>query len=154
MSRLALAAFALFASCAVCAADRKPAEAKLPEVPETLTPAQADAFLAKLTDAQARALLARELQGRAQKQAAAEAPSVDRSFGSWLMQAAEGMEGAPVDMSRHGDLLMQGMARLPTGLSAGVARIFGDRGNGGVFLQLVFLAAVLVAGALASFGVR
>jgi small-conductance mechanosensitive channel len=149
-----LLAYALAAVCCTAfAADKKRAEA-LPEVPETLTSAQADAFLAKLTDAQVRALLARELHAKAEKEASQAAPAADVPFGARLVQMAEKLEGAPVDMTKHGDLVMQGIALLPATLPAGAARIFGGRTGGGIALQLAILAFVLLAGSAASWAVR
>src|SRR3954463_12251443 len=71
--RRGFAAAVLLLACASAglAADKKSALAALPEVPEPLSPAEADARRAKLPDAQGRALLARELHARASKEASA-----------------------------------------------------------------------------------
>src|SRR3954467_12147419 len=84
---------------------------KLPEVPETLTPSQADAFLAKLTDAQVRALLAQQLHANAEKRAAP--PSApERGFGALVLGLAEKLETSQLDISKRSAVLVQGSALL------------------------------------------
>ena len=135
---------------AAFAADKKRTEA-LPEVPVALTPQQADAFLAKLTDAQARGLLARELHAKAEKKAAAAAPEKAEGLSAMLMQAAKSLESTETDFSRRSALVLQGSSALPVALATAFPQVFG---GAGVALQLVFLAAVLIAGAAASWAVR
>src|ERR1044071_2856846 len=79
------------------AADKAP----LPEVPDALTPAQADAFLGRLTDAQVRALLSRELHQRAEKQARAADTAEPPGLGPWLMGMARTLETERVDFGRR-----------------------------------------------------
>ena len=88
--RTAFAAAALLLACASGGASlrTRSRRAALPEVPETLSPAEADAFLAKLTDAQVRALLARELKARAKKEAGASAKAEPQGLGPLLMGVA------------------------------------------------------------------
>src|SRR5204863_6349305 len=94
------------------AADNKSQAAALPQVPETLSPAEADAFLARLTDAQTRALLARELHAKA-KARATPAPDAARGFGPWIMDVVETLEATQTDAGRRGSVLAQGLTQLP-----------------------------------------
>ena len=122
--RRALAAAALLLACASSgfAADKKQ-PAALPEVPETLSPAEADAFLAKLTDAQVRALLARELKARAKKEAGASAKAEPQGLGPLLMGVAHRLESEQFDFSQRTVVLAQGFAQLPAAVASGVSRI-------------------------------
>jgi moderate conductance mechanosensitive channel len=146
----ALAAFAGASS----AADKKSAAAALPEVPETLTPAEADAFLGKLTDAQVRALLARELKAKANQEASASAPSEPRGMGPWLMRLARGLETEQSDFSQRTRVLAQGSALLPSAVSSGLERLFGGKDARGISGQLAILGAVLLGGIAALWIVR
>jgi len=130
------------------AAPKQPKAATLPEVPETLTPAEADAFLAKLTDAQTRALLSRELHAKAKARATPPAEAA-RGFGPWIMDVVQTLEATEADAGRRGSALAQGLAQLPGSLPAATARVFD--GSAGA-LGLLVLA--LLAGAGASLGLR
>jgi small-conductance mechanosensitive channel len=134
------------------AAEKKPAP--LPPVPETLTAAEADAYLAKLTDAQARALLARELKSRAKKEASASAPAEPQGLGPMLMRMAGSLETEQRDFGQRTQVLAQGSAQLPSAVSSGVAAAFGGKDERGVLLQLAILAGVLLAAGAASHGTR
>ena len=133
------------------AADKK--TASLPEVPDTLTSAEADAFLAKLTDAQVRALLARELMVRAKHEAKA-ADKEPQGLGPWLMRFARSLETEQSDFGQRAVVAAQGSALLPQAVSTGLARVFGGNTARGILLQLAILAAVLLASGAAAWGVR
>ena len=134
----------LFAGAAG-AADKRQAVAALPEVPETLSPAETDAFLARLTDAQVRALLARELKTRAKKEAGASPKAEPQGLGPLMMDLAHRLESEQFDFSQRTVVLAQGFAQLPAALATGVARISP---------QLWILAVVLFTGVAASWLVR
>ena len=142
----------VFAAGAAGAADKK--TASLPAVPETLTPAEADAFLAKLTDAQARALLARELKSRAKNEASASAPDERQGLGPMLLGVAHSLETEQRSFGARTAVLAQGSAQLPAAVSLGFMRAFGGRDEGGILVQLAILAVVLVAGFAASRAAR
>ncbi|HYR36988.1 MAG TPA: mechanosensitive ion channel family protein [Burkholderiales bacterium] len=134
-----------------CAADKKHASgSQLPEVPATLTPEQADAFLAKLTDAQARALLAHQLHASAEKRASAPPAAESGGLGSLVVRVAGELDSAQVDSDKRRAVVAQGTALLPAALASGAAQVFG----GSAVLQLALLAAVLLAGAAASWAAR
>jgi small-conductance mechanosensitive channel len=133
-----------------CAADKKHAAASLPEVPATLTPEQADAFLAKLTDAQARALLAHQLHASAEKRASAPPAAAQIGLGAWVMRTAGELESTQLDSDKRKATVAQGLALLPAALASGAAHVFG----GSAALPLALLAAVLLAGAGASWAAR
>jgi small-conductance mechanosensitive channel len=151
--RLMAACVLAAATCVVHAADKNNASA-LPEVPEALTPAQADAFLAKLTDAQVRALLARELHAKAETAAKAPAVAEAQGLGPLLMRVARSLESEQFDFSQRTKVVAQGAAQLPAAVSSGVARVFGGKDARGVLVQLAVLAMVLVAGAAAAWAAR
>ena len=134
------------------AAEKKHATVALPDVPETLTPAQADAFLAKLTDAQVRALLARQLHANAEKRATpAPAEAAERGLGPMMMDVAEKLEAARMDAGgERKNVVQKGMAELGGAVSSGVTQVFA----GGAALQLALLALALLGGATASLAVR
>src|SRR5690242_5835141 len=134
------------------AADKKSQPAALPEVPETLTPAEADAFLAKLTDAQTRALLARELHAKAKARATPPAEAA-RGFGPWIMDVVETLEATEADAGRRGSALAAGLAQLPGALPVATARVF-DTAGGGSAGALALLVVALLAATGASLGVR
>ena len=134
---------------AASAADKKAGGAALPEVPETLTPAQADAFLAKLTDAQVRALLAHELHAKAEKRAVA-APAEARGLGPLLMGLANDMQAGELDFTGMRSVFAQGAALLPDALASAVPRVFGR----GVALQLGLLALIVAMAAAAAWAAR
>jgi small-conductance mechanosensitive channel len=142
--RLAVAVLLLACASAGFAADKKSATA-LPEVPETLSPAEADALLAKLTDAQARALLARELKTRAKKEADASAGEAPQGLGPLLMGLAHRLESEQFDFSGRTRVLGEGFAQLPASVASGAS---------GIAPHLSILAFVLLAAAFASWIVR
>jgi small-conductance mechanosensitive channel len=152
MKLTALVACALvLAADAADAADKKPA---LPDVPATLTPAEADAFLGKLTDSQARALLSRELHQRAKNQADAAAKPEPPGLGPLLMDMALRLESEQVDFGQRTRVVAQGFEQLPGAVSAGFQRMFGGKDAVGVQLQFAMLFAVLAFGAVAAWAVR
>src|SRR3954467_5953638 len=121
---------------------------KLPEVPDTLTPQQADAFLAKLTDAQARALLAQQLRANAMKRASPP-PGAERGFGALVLGLAEKLETTQLDVGKRSAIVAQGSAMLPAALASGPA-VFG----GNLMTPIALLAAVLLIGIGAAWAVR
>src|SRR3954467_5863848 len=145
--RRGFAAAVLLLACASAgfAADKKSAVAALPEVPETLSPAEADALLAKLTDAQVRALLARELHARASKEASAADKAQPQGLGPPMMGIAHRLESEEFDFSARTVVLAQGFSYLPATVGAGVSRIAP---------HVPVFAAVLVVGVFASWVVR
>ncbi|HET7366197.1 MAG TPA: mechanosensitive ion channel family protein [Burkholderiales bacterium] len=149
--RLCAWLLACLLGAAAVAADKKSGAATLPEVPETLTPAQADAFLAKLTDAQARALLARELHTKAQARATPP-PEAAVGLGPLIMDVVEKLEATQVDAGRSSTVLAQGLADFPGAISPAAARVFG--GPGGAAGALAVLAVALLAGVGASRALR
>lgn len=152
-SAIATLALALALAASANAADRKTTEAKLPEVPETLTPEQADAFLAHLTDAQARVLLARELQAKARKQASAPPPT-NAGLGPWLIDLSRHLESSAVDVDKRSSVAAHGLSLLPDALSSGVARLFDGKDGEGIAKQLGFVALLLLAGVAVSRAAR
>ena len=149
---MALRVLLVACALAICAGASSAAD-KLPAVPEALTPAEADAFLGKLTDAQVRALLARELKARARKDAAASTVSEAQGLGPLLMRVAQTLESERSDFGQRTQVFARGSALLPAAVSSGLERLFG-KDAGGMSRQLLILAAVLLAGAAASWAVR
>src|SRR4051794_12193302 len=121
--RVAVALLLVALGGLACAADKRSAAAappaQLPEVPETLTPGEADAFLAKLTDAQARALLARELHANAARHASPPA-TPERGFGALVLGLAETLETTQLDTGKRRAVVVEGSALLPAALASGV----------------------------------
>jgi small-conductance mechanosensitive channel len=146
-----MASALVIAAGAAGAADKKPV---LPDVPETLTPAEADAFLGKLTDAQARALLSRELHQRAKKQAEAAAKPEPPGLGPLLMDMAHRLQSEQVDFGQRTRVVGQGLDQLPAAVSSGFDRIFGGRDATAVQFQFAMLFAVLALAVAAAWAVR
>ena len=145
--RVCFVAWLLAMACLASGAEKKnAAPPALPEVPETLTPEQADALLAKLTDAQARALLAQQLHANAQRKAS---PPEDeeRGFGPWLMGLVGTLESTQLDGGDRKAVAAQGFAQLPAALSSAAPRLLGAE-------ALALLALALLAGAGASHALR
>src|SRR4051812_6695768 len=140
----------LAAASLACAAQPKRAAPTLPDVPETLTPAEADAFLAKLTDAQVRALLSRELHANAKREASPPADA-DSGLGPWVMAVVDKLQSTEFDVGGRTTVLARGAAQLPAAMSSASAGVFGA---GGAALALGLLAIILAAGIAASRGVR
>src|SRR3954466_2093260 len=137
--RACLVAWLLAAACVAIGAEKKQAAPPpLPEVPETLTPEQADALLAKLTDAQARALLAQQLHANAKRQARPP-ENEERGFGPWLMGLVGTLESTELDGGDRKAVATQGFAQLPAALSAAGPRLLDAE-------ALAVLALVLLAG--------
>jgi small-conductance mechanosensitive channel len=127
----------------------KPEKKEAPvEVPEKLTPEEADALLGRLTDAQARALLARQLHKQAEMQAAAQTTE-ESSLPMLLMRLRQGFEGTGDDAGRRGRILAEGLRQLPEALASGFGKITGGKGAGGLLIQLVAFAAIVAAGLVA-----
>src|SRR3954467_13496825 len=145
--RVCLVAWLLAAAClATGAKKRKAAPPALPEIPEKLTPEQADALLAKLTDAQARALLAQQLHANA-KRKASPPEDEERGLGPWLMGLVGTLESTQLDGGDRKAVAAQGFAQLPAALSAAAPRLLDAE-------ALAVLTLVLLAGAGASHAVR
>jgi len=153
---LVVACALIVASAAACAADKKQASAPpaLPEVPATLAPEEADAFLAKLTDAQVRELLSRELHAKAEKQARSAQPAPQTGFAMWLMQLRQHLENAETDAGRRRAALAQGAALLPGAIASGAKAQFAGKSGAAIVGQMLLVALVLLAGAAASWGAR
>jgi small-conductance mechanosensitive channel len=146
------AACALLPAAAI--AKEKPEKKEAPiELPEKLTPEEADALLAKLTDAQARALLARQLHKQAELQAAAEAKG-ESSSTMLLVRLRQGLEGSGEDAGRRGKVVAEGWRLLPEALASGVDKISGGKGGRSLLLQFVLFAAIVAAGLVARRAVK
>jgi len=148
-----LGALLLGAACALlpgsALAKEKPEQKEAPiELPEKLTPEEADALLARLTDAQARQLLARQLHKQAEMQAAAETKG-ESSSTMLLVRLRQSLEGSGEDAGRRGKAVAEGWRLLPEALASGVDKISGGKGGRSLLLQLVLFAAIVAAGLVA-----
>jgi small-conductance mechanosensitive channel len=123
------------------------------EIPEKLTPEQADAILAKLTDAQARQLLARQLHQAAARHAAAE-PKDSGGMGMLLVKVRKGLEGSGDDTGRRAALVAEGLALVPSALASSIDKVSGGKGAAGLAIQFAVLIALLAAGYAAHWTAR
>src|SRR6185369_9571689 len=139
-----LAALLLAGACALAPAgafakdkaDKK--EAETIELPEKLSPEEADALLAKLTDAQARQLLSRQLHKQAQKQVKSQ--DEEESFAMMLVRLRGSIESSGELSEQRGAKLVDGWRQLPAALEAAA----GEFGSGplGLLRQLAIFAVI------------
>ncbi|MGH8766213.1 MAG: hypothetical protein ACRET8_10905, partial [Burkholderiales bacterium] len=150
-----LLAWLLGAACAAlpCGAIAKDKsekkEAEPVEVPEKLTPEQADALLARLTDAQARQLLARQLHKQAEKQAAAQTGD-EGGLAMLIVHLRRSVEESGERSARRSQVLAEGWRQFPDAAAATLEKVSNGRGIGGLLLQMAVFAAIATAGLLAS----
>jgi small-conductance mechanosensitive channel len=151
-------ALLLGAACALLPASalakEKPAKKEAPiEVPEKLTPEEADALLGRLTDAQARQLLSRQLHKQAEAHLAAQKKE-ESSSTMLLVRLRQSLEGSGEDADRRAKVLAEGWRQFPEAIAAAFGKISGGKGAGSLLVQLLVFAAIAATGLFASRWVR
>jgi small-conductance mechanosensitive channel len=151
-----LLAWLLGAACAVSpgfadAKDKPEKKDAAPiEVPEKLTPEEADALLGRLTDAQARQLLSRQLHKQAEAQAHATEPRDEGGIAMMIVHLREGLERSSDLSERRATVIAEGWRQLPGAVAASVAQMTEGGGLAELLVQLAVFAAIAALGVLAS----